>query len=1348
MEKKVIRFAKFNCRSLFKIARDQVRHISYSSDSDFLLVHLTDGNKNLFGFYNFKSPKFYPLIGEYSRIFELISFLSESDIAYRIDEVKKSYESYLDSEEHKREVFYLNKINIEVDNFLPTQNWHLFDENETHYTHVVSYIKEQYTEILKDTATEEIELWTTELGFSNTYQLVEVNFYEKRGGRNNRFYLLFDFNWSDPYNFRSFLIDGGSDIIHDIWVNQENADDKDFLIDTNAKVRDYVLFFCWAVEGDEGHFVLPTKDEMPWVKVPENNPGIDFYRDLIKSGKIVKKEGFDANKIILKNISVIYGTALFIAAFEINTENGTIQMTDDEPVAADMPFEIPFFKRLIPVGDEEFQKILEDIKKKGPDKGEVAGSSNESEKDKETAEIDSWKDKAIELKAGLEKQDCLTEREALNILENTKSLTKVCVKEKIFINDFIRLSKTASIMDCIFEEEVYFVGDEFSGKIEFINCLFKKTVQSGGSQINGAIHFYNCFFSNTSIENHKAISFDFHNFKSYSDVLFDKCHFYGAVIMANMEITGNVTFAGCTFSTTKNLEQLKVYSVVDLETFSSEGSKKLEDQQLEENANLYPFSELRISNSRIGGDLNVRGSTPHDASESGGLLCSFFGGDFLINGTTVGGTFSLYHTFINSGLFVIDSTFKQSVLFNKIEWGYNPVLSSYSWCAVAPQLKVVESVQFHNCTVEGSLNMQFLELKGELSLYGTYIDVFLDVFGVRCKSIDLRFSEIKGGMYCYRNGSLDMFRRVPLLVEEDILFDSARVNFLRLEGIDVKGSIRAYSGTFNHIKIGMGWGPSENGEFKLQPSLSKVGCIEFQSISVESNINFHGINVKYRKSTEKELMEYRGVSITSSTINGDITFFDIKTIEDLISLQKDICEGDVNRGEIETSNVLKYFVSLDDNFINQETKKVNYQVWFAEKLARMTSEIEERLEMLSVTVRGVVLKNIRMSRGGNYIKGTIKLDNSVINRHLDISGFHNIANISKDDFTSRFDKKSFNIKGLNTWCNLLSMVGVQVNGSVFASGLKITEIIQNQKSNPHEAKESKQTEADITVVKSASNIEKGFMASGSNIKGGLYLVADSDLQFVGLDSNNVEYIAVIDGNFDVSVSEIRELSFTKENFTTSSSIINIERTTLDKFRVIDPTPQGINLTGIKVNQWDFGNSGMDGNEKADDYLNVLNEMSPFDKQVYIEIEKSFRNRSEDKEANKIYISMREKERDENKTSWNSLDKGMDSFYKSITEYGTNFRRLLYLWIGLVVVLASLLFGFGALKNVSGQSLGLWESLLYAFKSCIPLFELEVVNTVEIKSIGWKYVIFACTILSYIMLSVALFGYSTKVSRTK
>lgn len=1255
--------------------------MSYSPDSDFILVYLSDGKQGLYGFYNCKSPKFHPITTDHARVFALISFLSGPELVPLLARLGISYRTH--HKDNSQAIFPLDPKDVLVDNFLPASDWTPFKPDHAHYGPVMDHLYGVYGPYLGGVAREAVELWYGALEFSSRYVLLEVQCFH-RGG-NHRFYLLFDFNWGDPFNFRSSMVDGRSNPIHDIWDAQREVPEKDFVLDSPGKLRAYLAFFCWAVEGEEGHFILPTPEEMPWTRAPDGKLDLDHYRGLISRGKLRELDVEGTQRLLMEDIVLAYGTALFQATFEIDPGTGMLEMVDDLPLAADLPFSPSFFGRLLPRGDGPLERIPGSaIAQEGESTVHHRGGQGEENSPAPQGTGGDWhaKERALDMLIG---GLALSDVGALKTLEGENALDRARIRERIYINDFLKLARPVAIRNCIFEGELCFMGDEYHGKIEFHNCVFKRTVSAHGAALQCHLVFRDCIFQgNMDLQGNgdTAMPINFHNFKGGNDLIFEDCHFFGHALMTNMNLFGNLVLAGCSFSTLEtHIPRLYVGPV-------GEGESLLQDQKQITTA----FANLDISQSRINGKLMICGHRLD--KDSGPWRCSFVGGSIEASALEVNGDVEFDHCFVNYYVDFTSSQFKRSVKMVREEYQFCAGTKTFRWQVGTVQTKILGQVNFMNCSIGGSLMMSHLETEHEIYMYGAQVNSYVHVFGVSCHGLNLNFSNIQGGFYAYRN-DFSRFSVESLLVKGDLTLSSARINIVRLEAVKITGELLARTGEFNHFCVSGGWGPDKGGS-RIRPQQSRVKRIDLRSVHILGDMDLAGINAR------------EGISMGGSRIEGSLLFFNETMFESMNRLFSDEVEID-NMPELVA--VESEFLVKRKNFEARsgqefEREEVDFLKWM--KHHRFRSRVgefsiqgkEAHLELLALDVSGNLdLRNLE-------VDGHIRVDNTRVRGDLEASGI----------LIPKKGRLSLEVvDGLQAQCKEFSMRSMHLDGEVMIFGLKTW---------------------------------NDFMGSGSKIKGGLFLVADEKGQFRDLDAPRQKYLAEIGGNFDVSVSEIKELAITDDNFVSAAGRINLERTLLDKFRILDPTPQGITLTGTLVNQWDFGNGNGPGQGGAEDYLKVLANMSPFDRLVYIDIEKAFRNRSEDQKADAVYIRMRERERWENRDSWRWPDKLWDLVYRHSTRYGTNFGRLLLLWLGLVLVLSFLLWHFGALAHAQGGTLGFWDSLLYAFQSNIPLFELMVVPHVEIPELGWKYAVFCCTILSYIMLSIALFGFSTRISRTK
>lgn len=126
---------------------------------------------------------------------------------------------------------------------------------------------------------------------------------------------------------RMFLLDGTSAPIHD-------ANEADPVKVTEQNALDYLRFFCYFVHGDEGPFLIIEDINHPAI----DRAKLDDAKRTVMEGALrpAAFEGRTDKGSLEASAMVLYGNALFAARFSM-TENGMIEMIDDEPVAADLP---------------------------------------------------------------------------------------------------------------------------------------------------------------------------------------------------------------------------------------------------------------------------------------------------------------------------------------------------------------------------------------------------------------------------------------------------------------------------------------------------------------------------------------------------------------------------------------------------------------------------------------------------------------------------------------------------------------------------------------------------------------------------------------------------------------------------------------------------------------------------------------------------------------------------------------------------------------------------------------------------------------------------------------------------
>ncbi|HRC26304.1 MAG TPA: hypothetical protein PKX87_02615 [Alphaproteobacteria bacterium] len=101
---------------------------------------------------------------------------------------------------------------------------------------------------------------------------------------------------------------------------------------TEENVLDYLRFFCFFVRGEEGPFLVAEDLNDPYLPRDADEKTRMVIQNTVHPATF---EGKNAQGHFLCDAVVFYSNALFLANFAVQP-GGMIEMTDDEPVAADL----------------------------------------------------------------------------------------------------------------------------------------------------------------------------------------------------------------------------------------------------------------------------------------------------------------------------------------------------------------------------------------------------------------------------------------------------------------------------------------------------------------------------------------------------------------------------------------------------------------------------------------------------------------------------------------------------------------------------------------------------------------------------------------------------------------------------------------------------------------------------------------------------------------------------------------------------------------------------------------------------------------------------------------------------
>lgn len=205
---------------------------------------------------------------------------------------------------------------------------------------ISEYVRSDFDNVLADSV-----IQYAELNFYKTFTLLSVtdSLSAQFGTRPRRAYALVR-----PKNdgFQIVPLNGTSPPIHGI-----NAIPNELTL-TNENADDYLRFFCSAVHGQEGPFLvleeenfarLLSADHQEKVRRALNNAQLKIQSEdkpEVQAEFAKFSNPFPASSIKRRKVYVIYSSALFRAWFAID-KYGMVQMLDDEPIQAELAVSIP-----------------------------------------------------------------------------------------------------------------------------------------------------------------------------------------------------------------------------------------------------------------------------------------------------------------------------------------------------------------------------------------------------------------------------------------------------------------------------------------------------------------------------------------------------------------------------------------------------------------------------------------------------------------------------------------------------------------------------------------------------------------------------------------------------------------------------------------------------------------------------------------------------------------------------------------------------------------------------------------------------------------------------------------------
>ena len=803
---------------------------------------------------------FYPIAADGIAV-ELYKFVIEKEPGFAEDgKMQHNFAAVISVVDQIREMEASDRVSFDRHGtYFPTKNWEYVDDQNPHF-------QDLYRRIAAFFTTRNIsisQIWRSKLTFSATYLLYEVvGFAEESYYVRSYFFLKWDEESVADDNIRIVSIDGTSKVIHEIWET-----DSDFFL-TSENVADYLRFFCWAIQGDDGQFIVSGNlYEMPWATVPEETrrPGAEIIAKLKSPVLVPAIAGNDDPHDYLLDTSMAYGNALFLAKLGVVRATGLVEMIDDEPLVADQPFDVQRF-------DSKFHRVYNDSLSR-------------------IMVVDDLADQ-LDHARGACRQDA--DGELFSLLYNTGTARDLTVQYAVNISDFTpnkgnhtSLPGEVVIENCHFLEPVRLLESCITAfPVRFRSCIFEAGFFANETTQKNSLSFENCLFRMKDEGDTTPVVINLHFLRLEGDLLFSNCRILGQLLASNMQVASNFELCGCHLHN-QLLKGRVLMQELQKAFLNNNGRVEIHGQEFHLKRDVSApdkTAALVLRNARINGNLRI-GFLRDGSGDHFNYFSSIVSSDIFGQGLTVSGGVDFSGTLLTGELNLTNAVIGQDLQFSYFDWS---IVQFYI---------LGRSLSLINATISGSISLNHAEVQGTLDLYRVKVGNYVQLDFLRCNGdLDMNFADIRGIVVA--SLSAYNFRgREPLEIRGSWKMSGASISSLRIEGGRVHKVIDCYASTFTSIKLTMGIAPDPENPDRLKPMPMRAAGLLFSSVTVEGNMNLSGLEVKVEGSRSLDNSVYQsvfnetgdiGCRIESSTIHGNLMFFSARMYSDLLTKVQDL----------------------------------------------------------------------------------------------------------------------------------------------------------------------------------------------------------------------------------------------------------------------------------------------------------------------------------------------------------------------------------------------------------------------------------------------------------------------------
>lgn len=1020
-------------------------------------------------------------------------------------------------------------------------------------------------------------------------------------------------------------LDGSSGPIH-----SANALPHELRLDTAEQRAAYLRFFCWAIESSEGPFLLPRHR---WELDLTDRLG-EKVLDHLKPTMAIEELGEDADEEAsqrnyalmgddrrfgrLKAL-VVYGTALFQAWFKLE-RTGELVMVDDASLANDLPLNVERF------GDPRSPILA------WPTTGVADQTTDQQAKDTaQVAIVHSYGHRfpADRAPRALSAGTLIEELQA-----GGSSGGEVTEPLRITLDGRMHGgSRKIVVTDTHFTRTVDLTGLGAGISLHFKNCLFEQGIQGHLAEIGGDLILENCGVGTLPDPRGSYYSMDLSDARIRGTLHLLDCHLEQSFLADRIQVEGDLLIWGC-FLGGRLYERephwlAQELHELDIAMLSNGKALEPPPDRVKE---LNDATGVYLSNAVIHGDLELTvmdGSQRHRESKdqrnltwSSAMACTVAHGGLRADGCVV------HHSLALGG-----SIWGGDVELSNIHCHGNLIGFHLARDQATNKYRIVglrvwnSSLNLANARIDADLSLSCADVLadhelratgcGSLVLRSTTIGGCMNLMGARIASdLNFDFSAIGDYVNAYHSLTWDFEPRSALHVGNELSMSGANMGNLEFRGVRVGQRVRALTGTFGRMLISTGV-MSYGKDNTVMPVVSQIGALEFSSVTFTGELQLTGIRIS---SEDRPLGPFRraqancGLKITGCSIGGDLLFFQ----EDLkVKLER------------------RWSPTLEKRLSWADTENPN----------------TERSSGDEGPARGVTNEPLNTSALQARTWGHLDLNGTTVGGHLDLRNTSVEGEFRLNDLYVKLDLRldhghDWKEKGLDDWNEPPRSTGssmtaekLRCDGDVRMTGLTLG---------------VKDQQPDKIVLKAREAQVRGEW---------LFMPLNPGAQPRPRKQDKTT-IALLHGGLDLAAAQINHLILGKENFQLSAKggpdeqgnkpkVVDLERATINRFEIVKPMPSTVDLSRIKVGRWEFNA----GTATADDYLDVLKEMNPFDRSVWVDVERSLRNEAREDDALKVYRGMRDAAQRRGLSTFRVFSR-MEQW---VTAYGTQVWRPMILW---------------------------------------------------------------------------------------